>query len=86
LGHDALNTSKIHSKFILCQKDIISIARSHCLSHFSSLLCGETIEEFEQPQEAKLLVVVVTTMGCFTLDPIENKSKDKNCRTKPCIY
>jgi len=26
LGHDALSTSKIHSKFIFCQKIIISIA------------------------------------------------------------
>jgi len=26
LGHDALNTSKINSKSILCQKNIISIA------------------------------------------------------------
>jgi len=60
LDYDALNTSKIHSKFILCQKNIISIALS--ISHLN--YCGKKIENFQQLHEVKLLFL--TTMGCFT--------------------
>jgi len=52
LGHDALNTSKIHSKFTLCQKNIISFAL--IVSH-TCTTAGKNIEKFQQPYEVKLL-------------------------------
>jgi len=36
MGHDAFNTSKIYRKFILCQKNIISIALT--ISHICTTM------------------------------------------------
>jgi len=62
LGHDALNALKIHSKFIPCRKNIISIALA---ISYTCLYVGKEIKKFQQQHEAKLHIL--TTMDCFTL-------------------
>jgi len=45
LGH--LNTSKIHSKFILCQKEKHNFNCSHYFSHCT--IVGENLKNSQQP-------------------------------------